>query len=185
MKKYLLSAFIILLSLSLHAQKDETIFGHSGIRLTGIWGGATTHVNGFEEDFDLLGGGYFAFELNKALLLGWSDSEMNARFEGDRLKFRTRNFLLGYSPISYRSFHPFFYTAIGSGLADYETEGKDRMLNIEPTLSLELNVLRWFRLSLDGGYRFVSGSDFTTVTDKMLSGPFVGLRLKFGWSWGR
>ena len=186
MKKFLLSFTIILLSLSIHAQKDETIFGNSGIRFTGIWGGSTTFINGFEDDFDLDGGGFFTFELNKSLLLGWSNQEIRAYFnDGGRLDLKTNDFLIGYSPISYRSLHPYFYTTVGSGKADLQTEGRDKVLSIQPSLGLELNVLRWFRISLDGGYRFISGSDYVAVTDKMMSGAFIGLRLKFGWSWGR
>ena len=186
MKKILLPLAIILLSLSIHAQKDETIFGRSGVRFTGIWGGSTTYINGFQDDFDLYGGGFFTFELNKSLLLGWSNYEMQSVFnDGGRVSLQTNNFMLGYSPTSYRSFHPYFYTTVGNGIAEVRTEGRDRVLSIQPSIGLELNVFRWLRLSLDGGYRFISGSDFTSVTDQMLSGGFVGLRAKFGWSWGR
>ncbi len=186
MKKYLLSAIIILLSLSVHAQKDQTIFGGNGIRLTGIWGGSTAMVNGIDEDFDIYGGGYFTFELNKALLIGWSNHQVRSTLNDVGLvELESNEFLLGYSPNSYRAFHPYFYTSIGTGTASLENEGEDRILNVQPSVALELNVLRWFRISAEGGYRFISGSDFASVSDRRLSSPYVGLRLKFGWSWGR
>ena len=186
MKKYLLSTIIILLSLSIHAQKDETIFGGNGIRLTGIWGGSTSLINGFEDDFDIYGGGFFTFELNKSMLIGWSNHDVSFTLnDGGNVNLQSNDFLIGYSPLSYRSLHPYFYTSVGKGTARLENEGRDRILSIQPSVAVELNVLRWFRISAEGGYRFISGSDFTSVSDKALSSPYVGVRLKFGWSWGR
>ncbi|GLR19166.1 hypothetical protein [Portibacter lacus] len=186
MKKITLILSIVLLGLSINAQKDETIFGQSGIRFTGIWGGSTTSINGFQDDFDFIGGGFFAFEFNKSLLLGWDNYEMRSTLnDGGKFSLTTHNFLVGYTPYSYKSFHPYFYTSVGNGIADVKSEGRDRILSVQPSIGLELNVFRWLRISLDGGYRFISGSDFTSVSDQMLSSPFVGVRAKFGWSWGR
>ena len=186
MKTTIFSLILIALSITLHGQKDQTLIGKSGLTLTGVWGGSTSYINGFEDDFDLYGGGYFSFEINKALLLGWSNNEVRTSInDGANIHLKTNDFLLGYSPISYRSLHPYFYTLIGTGTANYENEGTDRILSIQPSVALELNILRWFRLSFEGGYRFISGSDFVSVSDQSLSSPFVGLRLKFGWSWGR
>lgn len=186
MKRILLPIVVILLSISAKAQKDQTIFGNSGVRLTGVWGGWTSNINSFEDDFDINNGGHFAFELNKSILLGWSNEEISSIFnDGGRVNIKTNSFLVGYSPTSYKSLHPYFYTSFGNGTVNVRSEGEDRILSIQPTIGLELNVLRWFRISVDGGYRFISGSDFTSVSDQMLSGPYIGLRTKFGWSWGR
>ncbi len=65
MKQLLLSLGIMLLTLSVHAQKDETVFGNSGVRFTGLWGGATNNINGFQDDFDFYSGGHFGFELKR------------------------------------------------------------------------------------------------------------------------
>lgn len=185
--KQLLTVFtILMLTTSIYAQKDETIFGSSGIRLTGIWGGSTSYVSGIEDDFNPYGGGFFTFELNKSVLLGWSNHETKSILNGGQtVSLKSNDFMIGYTPLSYRAFHPYFYTTVGRATAELSGEGTDRVLSIQPSASMELNVLRWFRISLDGGYRFVSGSDFANVSDKTLSGAFVGLRLKFGWSWGR
>lgn len=186
MEKYLLSLLAIMFALGINAQKDETIFGNNGIRFTGIWGGSTTLVNGQEDNFNFYEGGYFTFELNKIVLIGWSHHDFNSIInDGAKISFKTHDFILGYSPTSYRSLHPYLYTTVGRGTADLENEGKDRILSIQPSASIELNVLRWFRISAEGGYRFISGTDFNSISDQNLSGPFVGLRLKFGWSWGR
>lgn len=185
MRTLLLSA-IILLSLNLDAQKDETIFGRNGVRLTGFWGGSTTSFNDFGDDFDIDGGGFFAFEISKSFLLGWSNSDQRTFIEeAGNVRLRSHDFLVGYSPMSYRALHPYFYTTIGTAKVETRNEGWDRVLSVQPTAALELNVLRWFRISAEGGYRFISGSDFTTITDEKLSSPYIGLRLKFGWSWGR
>jgi len=185
MKKIILSFAFACLCLCINAQKDQTIFGNSGLRFTGVWGGSTSNFNTSANDFDFFSGGFFAFELNKSFLIGWSNYELNTVINESRVSLGSNDLLLGYSPISHRPVHPYLYTTIGNGRVDVEGEGKGKGISIQPSLGLEVNVFRWLRLSLDGGYRIISGSQLNTVSDKDLSGAFIGLRAKFGWSWGR
>jgi hypothetical protein len=50
----------------------------------------------------------------------------------------------------------------------------------EPGANLELNVTTFFRINAGISYRFVSGSDFASITDSDLSGLSGVLTLKFG-----
>ncbi|WP_235296682.1 hypothetical protein [Portibacter marinus] len=185
MKKTLLALTLAIFCLCLNAQKDQTIFSNSGLRLTGIWGGTTSNFNTSSNDFDYFSGGYFTFEISKKVLIGWSNYELNTIINDSRVTLGSNDFLVGYSPISYKPIHPFFYTSIGNGNIRIDGENEGKGISIQPAIALEVNVLRWLRLSVDGGYRIISGSQLEAVSDKDLSGPYFGLRAKFGWSWGR
>jgi hypothetical protein len=52
----------------------------------------------------------------------------------------------------------------------------------ETGVRVEINVTRFFRVGLSGGYRLISGSDLerTAVSDDDLSAPFGQLSLRFG-----
>lgn len=73
----------------------------------------------------------------------------------------------------------------GGGKIRIPHEYSDRVLVLQPSAGLEINLLRWFRLGLDGGYRFVTDTDLLEIRDTDVSAFFGELTLKFGWSWGR
>jgi hypothetical protein len=72
---------------------------------------------------------------------------------------------LGYTPRSHKLIHPYSSLKIGWGGVDMDLEEdndnrdgfSDRITLIQPELGLELNITRWFRLAMTGGYRYVSG----------------------------
>jgi len=49
---------------------------------------------------------------------------------------------------------------------------------------LEVNVLEWFRLGAEAGYRFITDVDVQNLDSSDFSTPFVQLQLRFGFSWG-
>lgn len=77
---------------------------------------------------------------------------------------------------------------IGGGqvqlLGDYvdpETgEDSDTFFVLEPELSLEFNITRNWRLDLGVGYRHISGTEFTDITDQDLSGVNGVVTIKIG-----
>ena len=180
----LLAVFMMSISF-VSAQKDETIFGNRGIKLTGAWGGYMHNISSFENDFNISRNGFFVFELNKRVLIGWDG--LNADFNKStlgNLSLKSNGFTLGYSPLAEKSLHPVINLYGGRG----KIEGQEILDNIyvwQPSVTLEMNVFRWFKLGLDGGYRFITESNLTGITSQDLSGPYAGLKLKFGWSWRR
>ena len=91
----------------------------------------------------------------------------------------------GYAPYAYKALHPQFMLLMGGGEVDLKDVGDDNVFVIQPSAGIEINVFRWFRLGLEGGYRFVTNTDLPAINDNDLSDFYGELKFKFGWSWGR
>jgi hypothetical protein len=182
---YVCIIFTLFFSLNLQAQQEETVLGSDGINLTGLWGGSTNSLSSFDSNFELNNGGFFLFELNKNFLIGWTGygSDFTTK-NGEKAKISNNDLLLGYAFTSYKSIHPIVYLQTGGGKLKLGSEKNDKVMVIQPSLGLEANIVRWFRIGVEGGYRFTTNVDTPGFSDEDLSSFFIGLRLKFGWSWG-
>ena len=170
--------------LDLSAQREETVFNHNGsLRFTGIWGGSTNALVDFNNDINLNSGGFFAFEINNDFLIGWSGYKSDLTEDGQNIEIKGNDLFLGYTFNSGNVIHPLIYLQTGSGRLEVEDLGSDRVFVAQPTLGAEINIARFFRLGIDGGYRFLSGNDLPGFDSDDLNGPVLNLRLKFGWSW--
>ena len=186
MKKTITLLAFCLLGLSLaQAQRDQTIFNHGGLDLTGVWGGSINNLTNFNENFDISNGGYFMFEFNKNFLIGWTGYGSESTLEnGMRADIDGHDLLLGYAFNSHKPIHPVAYLQTGGGKLKIEESPNDQVFVVQPAIGIEMNVFRWFRIGASTGYRFVTNVDTPGFNDSDLSSPYVGLRLKFGWSWG-
>lgn len=175
---------------SVHAQREETLIGERGWGFSGIWGGYTHQLTNFDATQGWNRGGFFGFEFGKSLNIGWSHYSLRddilLRKNESRVFDITRynGAKIGYAFIPYRAIHPMVNFEIGRGRTVLNGV-RDEMLFIHPSAGLELNIFRWFRLGLEGGYRFVSNSDYPTLSNEQLSGVYGQVSLKFGFSWGR
>jgi hypothetical protein len=174
-----------MMSVDLIAQSEETMFNSGGgIRLTGIWGGSNNALTDFEDDFNLSSGGFFTFEINNNFLIGWAGYDSDVTGDGREIDIKGNDLLLGYMFNSDQVIHPLFYLQTGRGKLKIQGEGEDGVFVLQPTVGAEINIARFFRLGIDGGYRFYSDTSLNGYSDKDFSGPVLGIRLKFGWSWG-
>ena len=186
----LLICGILLLGLSLEAQHSETLLGNRGLRFSGIWGGTATSVTKFEKDYAVYSGGYGGLEFGRSLLVGWgwfkavNDIDLTT-LANHRFNMKYNGLMLGYAFLSHKVVHPTLMVLAGKGKVNLANEAKDKVFVVQPSLGLELNVLKWFRISLEGGYRFVSDTDLNGISDKDLSAAFGEVKFKFGISWGR
>jgi len=166
------------------AQREQTIFNHGGhLRLTGLWGGSTNAIVDFQNDFDINSGGFFAFELNNDFLIGWSGYKSDLTEDAKSIQIKGNDLFLGYTFRSHQLLHPILYLQVGSGQLEVEDLGSDNVFVAQPSIGAEVNIARFFRLGIDGGYRFTSGNDLPGISDDQLTGPVLNLRFKFGWSW--
>ena len=179
----------LLLSFAAQAQRDETLFGTSGLRLTGAWGASTVGWTKFENEYAAIRGGYGGLEFNKALFLGWGGFDTNDDVvqgpNNSRFDLSYNGFMVGYSPRAHSTFHPSFNLLTGSGRVDIAGEGRDKIFVVQPSMGVEINVFRWFRFGADAGYRIVTNTDNPALNDSDLSAFYGELKFKFGWSWGR
>jgi opacity protein-like surface antigen len=184
MKKLYLFVALFVAGISALQAQEETVFNrYGGVHLTGVWGGWNNSVADFRNNFNLSSGGYFTFEINNDLLIGWSGYKSDITSDGRDVEIKGNDLLLGYAFRSDRLIHPLFYLQMGSSKLEIQDVGSDRVFVAQPTIGAEINITRFFKLGLDGGYRYFSGSNLAGYTDKDFSGPVLGLRFKFGWSW--
>jgi len=190
MKKHVLlflACFAFIANIS--AQRDETLFGKSGLGFSGAWGGWKHGITAFEDANAVTRGGYGGLEFGKKLFIGYGGFETTDDFafgENDQSQYDLdyNGLILGYSPFPTKLIHPQASLLFAGGKANVRGD-EDRVLVVQPSLGLEMNVFQWFRLGLDGGYRFVSNSDLPETSNQDLSAFYGEFTLKFGWSWGR
>ena len=190
MKKHLILFLPLFFTvITMQAQQDETLFGKSGLRITGAWGGSNIGLTSFSDENALMRGGFGALEFNKEVLIGFAGShtEETISFDNgsDNFKMNFGGLYVSYIPRSYQVVHPKFSFLMGGGEAKLNNEGKDNIFVFQPSAGGEVNLFRWFKLGLEGGYRFVSGTDYNRLNDDDFSSFFVEMKLRFGWSWGR
>ncbi|MCB0663676.1 MAG: hypothetical protein KDC24_13100 [Saprospiraceae bacterium] len=191
MKRWMLSLLVVAaLSTTMFGQSEETLFGNSGLRLSGAWGGSSTGLTFFDEDYAVTTGGFGGLEFGKNVFVGWGGySTTNAfdidDFQNNRLKLRYSGLMLGYMPFAYSAVHPKVMLLTGGGRLSTPGEESDRIFVVQPSVGVELNVLRWFRLGLEGGYRVVLDNDLSGISDQDISAPFAQMTFKFGFSWGK
>lgn len=187
---FLVFALLLTSAVAFGQQKEETILGDRGWGFSGIWGGVSwdyTPYNGVETYNRR---GFFGFEFGRSLHLGWSHFRMIddiALVPGEpaRLDFNYNGGFIGYAFLPYKAIHPMLNLELGQGRVQHSIEGRDKTFTIQPSAGVEINVFRWFRVGLEGGYRFVRNVDYLSLTDQDLSGPFGRATIKFGFSWGR
>ncbi len=182
MKQLIVLALLASFATTSFSQSDQTLFSNSGIKLTGIWGGNTSNINEDQDDYGIFHGGYVDLEFNKAFTIGWQGYGLND--QGLEMKFN--GLRLAYAYESYRVVHPTVGLFVGGGRFKTKDELrlKDDVFALQPSLGLEMNIMKWFRIGVEGGYRFVFDTDIPDYSDTDVSEPYVGLRLKFGFSWG-
>jgi hypothetical protein len=172
------------------AQKEETILGSRGLRLSGIWGGPKSQITKFGNSNSVVSGGVFGLEFGNALYLGYGSYSLTNDVQWDNVPNQDFNFqwggpVIAYSVNSWKRVHPVVSVQAGNGNVWFQENAKDKVFIVQPGLGVELNVFRWLHIGLDGGYRFASDADVANVTDAQLSGAFGQLSLRFGYSWSK
>ncbi len=190
MKKQLtFLALLAFFATAAFAQRDETLIGKTGLRFSGLWGGSNIGMAGFDGQNDGMFGGFFGLEFSKSLLLGFGGSggTESTTYNGNYRKYDIDygGFLVGYSYRSHKLVHPRVSFLVGSGTLKVKNEPDDNIFVVQPSAGVEVNLFRWFRLGLEGGYRFVSNTNLPKPNDGDASAAFAQLSLRFGWSWGR
>lgn len=173
----------------MQAQGDETLFGETGLRLTGAWGGFTTGTAMFEDETVPTFGSFGGVEFNKVLFVGLGSERTTGsvdfeKTESGSFKLKRSGLLFGVTPLSHKVWHPRASFAIGPGEVKLNNDREDDIFIVQPAAGLEVNVFQWWKLGLEGGYRFVSGTNIAELENEDLSSFFIHLKFRFGYSWG-
>lgn len=175
--------------------RERTLLGD--LDLSGAWGGPTYNYSATGDDWALMRGGFGGLEFSEELFIGyggWKNREAfstdEALSSGERPEydFKHGGLIIAYSPFANSAIHPRITTVFGPGrfeLKEQPATGSrdDRFLVGQATIGLELNLFQWFRLGVDGGYRFASGIDNDVLTEQDISGAIIQAEARFGFSW--
>ena len=67
------------------------------------------------------------------------------------------------------------------GSSSYRCVETVKMLVVEPSVVMNINLTDWMRLGLEGGYRAVVRESWRPPNDFSMSGGFGGVHVEFGW----
>ena len=188
MKRSLIIAGLLLCSLTMFAQEEEAVFGYGGLKLTGIWGGPTFGLAGFENENAYLRGGFGGLEFSKKFYIAyaayWLDDNIEfAQYPDQKLDFRYKGLMLGYSMLSSKVVHPKITFLAAGGRIEFDNEERDNVLVLQPAGGIEVNLFKWLHIDVLGGYRIVSNTSLSEISDSDFSGAFGEIKLNFGISW--
>jgi hypothetical protein len=187
------------LAASVAAQDEEEIL-FTGPVTHGGFGAPVVKFTKVREDMAVLVGGRGGWIINHCLSIGGGGyglvNEIQAPADGFRglvLGMGYGGFEIEYIHRSHKLVHAAMSLLIGGGGAGYREpwdegwDGDSRRVNdwdsffvAEPSLAMELNVSRFFRIHFGASYRFVSGAGKFDLTNEDLGGPSLVLALKFG-----
>lgn len=193
MKRLALCFGILLLSLQLFAQDQETVFGYSGLKLTGVWGGPSFAFSRISDRSEYFRGGFGGLEFNKSIYVAYAAYWLNDETElpelDNEVDFRYRGLLLGYAFKPNKIVHPKITTLIGGGEVsiDLGSTISDQVFVLQPTAGIGINVFKWWHIDVLGGYRLVTGMEEDNsdlLSNSEVSGAFGEIKLRFGISWG-
>lgn len=179
---------VIFVVSGLVAQREETLFGESGLKLTGAWGGPRYGVSFLDGNAIGTRGGFIGVEFNKLLYVGIGNVETYGSVQlkstvNEEYKFKHGGLFVGYHPNQFKVVHPVFGFMLGGGELKNSNGKKDDLFAVQPSGGVEVNIFKWWKVSAEGGYRFVSGVNSPNLSDTDLSSFFLDFKFRFGWSW--
>ncbi len=172
------------------SRREKTLLGD--LDFTGAWGGPTYNYSATGDDWALVRGGFGGLEFSENVFLGYGGWKAREKFQADGLPatgedsgydLRYGGFIIGVAPGASNVIHPRLTAIVGPGRIDVPNEGRDRLLVGQLMGGAEINLFQWFRLGIEGGYRFASGVDSDYVTARDVSGAVMQIEARFGWSW--
>jgi hypothetical protein len=196
MKKAIFTAVILATTLSVFSQEKEfrTVFDNRDVRISGL-GGPFMQFTAVAGEFAHMMGGGGAVLLNNFFFGGYGLGLTNSipdyvnQNPSDRLTLGHGGFWVGYSLFGDKPVHVTFSSLIGWGefgvMQDYGTYPfvRDKIFVLSPTVEIELNLTRYFRIGAGASYNLYSLVDQNMhgYTNSDLSAPGGFLSFKFGW----
>jgi hypothetical protein len=207
MKKLAIAISFLILSFQLYAQ-DQTLingqlesggFGSPVVKFSNINSKPAIFVGGYggwliNHTFLIGGGGYglvnslnasqtardyYGYNSDLKILMGYCGLVLECIGDNESLIHYTVSTLIGAGGVTYR--YP--YNQYLNSLFNHNNINifnLSAFFVFEPTLNVELNVAKFFRITAGAGYRFISGTDLVGIKDADLAGPSFSLAFIFG-----
>jgi hypothetical protein len=198
MKKATVFGFILVLAIAAYSQDREykTLVDFDNIRISGF-GGPFMQFTAVDGEFAHMMGGGAAILVGDFFFGGYglgltnqiqADPMKNPDFRvGDYLSVGHGGFWLGYSLFGDRAIHVCISTLLGWGelgiKGEYYVDNvwPDNIFMIAPTLEVELNLTRYFRIGAGATYNLFTFVDLQGYSASDFSSPGGFLSFKFGW----
>jgi hypothetical protein len=193
MKKLIFLLLAVLLVCPIKAQEEEdeiqTLFGGEEIHVSGF-GGPIMNFSMLDGKFAHMMGGGGGVLINNFFFGGYGVGLTNSiDYQGtyNELGFGHGGFWLGYNFMARKVIHPSLHLQIGWGKISEKLPtggpafGEDNIFVTIPTLELEMNITKYFKISAGANYRFVFFVDEEDFTESDFMSPGVFLGFKFGW----
>ena len=173
----------------LYAQEINTLLGNGSAQISGAYGVASQKFSSIDKQFANFIGGYGGVHFNHKWMIGaGAYTLLNGRtihFENDPNTNRQLTYIgliTEYIHHSQRAFHLTGNILAGAAImgeqkkletnGSYTLSSRGRFV-IEPSLNVEVNLVRWFRVATGVSYRFIAN-------EKAYSAPAANISLKFG-----
>jgi hypothetical protein len=196
MKRAILLGLILTVTCALFAQNREyqTILDNKELRISGL-GGPFMQFTSVAGEFGHMMGGGGAILLNDFYFGGYGLGLTNAIPDyvndntSDRLTLGHGGFWIGYSLFGERPVHVSISSLIGwgeFGIVQYDGNYpfiRDKIFVLAPTVEVELNLTRYFRIGAGATYNIYSmvNENLHGYRGSDLSSPGGFLSFKFGW----
>jgi hypothetical protein len=174
-----------------------------GTSISGFGGPIFEFSNVLNESAVMIGGGGGIIFNRRFFIGGYGQGLTNNIFKTIRVDNRLREnakvsfghagLWMGYSFNHRKLIHPFASVRLGAGSLTWldEDDNEIKLSNREqntfivftPSIGGEINLLRWFKICIEGGYRFVGNTDLEIIEDKAyrdLQSPFITTTFRFG-----
>ncbi len=165
------------------------------------YGGIVTRFSAVSRKFGMLSGAHGGLLLGDRLSVGGAYYRLKRRYGAPILDSQDRPLAIamayggvevGATVIRRGRFEAGLQTLIGAGVAclTYDTSSRSRKANcvdtvrmmvFEPAAVARVDITKWMRLGIEGGYRGVARSKWRPPTDFDLGGGYMGLSLDLGW----
>ena len=184
MKKNLL-VILTLCSLQLAAQ-HETLLGN--VNSIGGFGGPMVEIGSIngEVGADVGGGGALMFEnlFLGGYGLGTKYPDIRVDDELYEIRYKQGGFWLGYVAKPDKLVHIYSSLRLGWGKAQLRQDNdpiySDRLFAMTPELGFEVNLTRFMKVGVTGGYRWISGVNLPSLDSNDFSSPVGLLTFRFG-----
>lgn len=193
MKRFLLLIIVFFPSFFVFSQDGEykTIFDRTDFKISGF-GGPCMSFTSLDGEFAHMMGGGGGIMLGDFFFGGYGmGMTNNVNINGNDLDFGHGGLWFGYSFLANKAIHPSIHVQTGWGSIEEDIPYTSHVLDIiddkvfvlVPTVEMEFNFTKFFRVSLGASYRTVYGSEESNfgLKDSDLASPSAFLGFKFGW----